>query len=157
MNRLAVLVLISAILTGCATMSPDRKQELGQALMRGGFSMAAQSGEWSPLPVSPWSVIGKAGNDAIQNQYPSYYGDYSPPVEEVRVVKVMDTDYKAIIQRRNGELYLIEYGVGVIPIWHYEGKTVLIYSPGLFLGVGSSIILPDEGQKARIWNSEQIQ
>jgi hypothetical protein len=69
----------------------------------------------------------------------------------------MDSDYKAIIQRRNGEMYLIEYGVGVISIWRYEGKAVLIHSPGLFCGVGSSIILPDDDQKARIWNAEQIQ
>jgi len=78
-------------------------------------------------------------------------------IEAVAVLKVMDTDYKAIIQRGNGEMYLVEYGIGVISIWRYEGKVVLIHSPGLFCGVGSSIILPDEDQKARIWNAEQIQ
>lgn len=79
------------------------------------------------------------------------------PVEAVAVLKVMDSDYKAIIQRRNGETFLIEYGVGVISIWRYEGKAVLIHSPGLFCGVGSSIILPDDDQKARIWDAEQIE
>ena len=72
------------------------------------------------------------------------------------VLKVMDRDNKAIIQRRNGESYLIEYGVGVISIWRYEGKAVLIHSPGLFCGVGSSINLPDDNQKAPIWKADQI-
>ncbi len=79
------------------------------------------------------------------------------PVEAVALLKVMDSNCRAIIQRRNGEMYLIEYGVGVISIWRYEGKAVLINSPGLFCGVGSSIILPDADQKARIWNAEEIQ
>ena len=38
-------------------------------------------------------------------------------------------------------------------MWRYEAKTALIDSPGIFLGVGSSILLPDDNQKARIWNS----
>ncbi len=76
--------------------------------------------------------------------------------EAVILLKVMDYDSKAIIQRRNGDQYLIEYGVGVISIWRYEGKAVLIHSPGLFLGVGSSIILPDDDQKARIWDSKLL-
>ena len=76
--------------------------------------------------------------------------------EAVILQKVMDTDSKAIILRKNGEQHLIEYGVGVISIWRYEGKAVIIHSPGLFLGVGSSIILPGEDQKARIWDSEQL-
>lgn len=76
--------------------------------------------------------------------------------EAVIMLKVMDSDSKAIIQRRNGDQYLIEYGVGVISIWRYEGKAVLIHSPGLFLGVGSSVILPDDDQKARIWDSKLL-
>jgi hypothetical protein len=76
--------------------------------------------------------------------------------EAVLLLKVMDSDNKAIIQRRNGDQYLIEYGVGVISIWRYEGKAVLIHSPGIFLGVGSSIILPDDDQKARIWDSKLL-
>jgi hypothetical protein len=68
----------------------------------------------------------------------------------------MDSDNKAIIRRQGGDTYLIEYGVGVISIWRYEGKVVLIHSPGLFCGVGSSIILPENDQKARIWSAELI-
>lgn len=77
-------------------------------------------------------------------------------VESVALVKIMDGEDKAIIQRHNGETYLIDYGIGGLSLWRYEGKSVLIHSPGRFCGLGSSIILPDNGQKARIWNAEPI-
>jgi len=52
-----------------------------------------------------------------------------------------------IIQLRNSEAWLIEYGVGVITIWRYEGKVVLIKWGELFAGVGSEIILPDDDEE----------
>ena len=76
--------------------------------------------------------------------------------EAVFLHKVMDSDSKAIIERKNGEQFIIEYGVGVLSIWRYVGKAVIISSPGIFLGVGSEIILPDENQRARIWNSKEV-
>lgn len=76
--------------------------------------------------------------------------------EYVTVFKVLDDDDKGIIERRNGERWLIEKGVGALSFWRFEGKKVLIQSPGLFCGVGSKLILPDVGQEARIWNAEQI-
>ena len=57
---------------------------------------------------------------------------------------------------KDGEVWLLEHGVGVIGIWRYEGKAVLISSPGIFGGVGSEIILQDDDQTARIWGAEQI-
>jgi hypothetical protein len=78
-------------------------------------------------------------------------------VEAVYVRKVLDSSDQVIIQRRNSEVWLLEYGVGVISIWQYEGKVVLIKSPGLFAGVGSEIILPDDDEDAPIWSSEEIQ
>jgi len=77
-------------------------------------------------------------------------------VEAVYVSKVLDTDYKAIIVRSNGDAYLIEYGIGVLSLWRYEGRTVLVYSPGLFAGIGSKIIIPERDQEARIWDSEYL-
>ncbi|RNB92676.1 hypothetical protein EDM56_00585 [Brevibacillus fluminis] len=77
--------------------------------------------------------------------------------ERVYLHKVMDSDSKALIVRANGDMYMIQYGVGVISIWRYEGKTVYISSPGLFAGVGSKIILPDVSQEARIWNSTFVE
>jgi hypothetical protein len=74
--------------------------------------------------------------------------------EPVLVTKAMDD--KAIITRRNGESYLIETGVGCLSLWRYEGKTVLIVSPGLFLGVGSKLLIPELDQECRIWDSELL-
>jgi len=75
-------------------------------------------------------------------------------VEAVFVKKAMDD--KAIIVRANREMYLIEKGVGCLSLWQYEGKRVYIESPGLFLGVGSSLLIPDAGQQCRIWDSEYL-
>jgi hypothetical protein len=77
--------------------------------------------------------------------------------EYVTVIKVLQNDDKGIIERRNGERWLIEKGVGAISFWRYEGKKILIYSPGMFCGVGSKVILSDDQQEARIWNAEQIE
>jgi hypothetical protein len=76
--------------------------------------------------------------------------------EAVYLLKVMDYDDKAIIVRSNDGMYLIEYGVGVPSLWLYEGRIVYIYSPGIFAGVGSRIIIPSRDQDARIWDSEYI-
>ena len=77
--------------------------------------------------------------------------------ERVAVLKVLeDDDDSLIIQRRNGESYLIEKGVGCLSAWRYEGRTAIVDSPGLFAGVGSSLILPEVGQKCRIWGAERI-
>ncbi len=76
--------------------------------------------------------------------------------EYVTLVKVFQDDDKGIIQRLNGERWMIEKGVGAISFWRYEGKKVLIESPGLFAGVGSRVILPNDAQEARIWNVERL-
>ncbi len=76
--------------------------------------------------------------------------------EYVLLVKVLDDDDKGIIQRQNGEQWLIEKGVGALSFWRFEGKQILIYSPGLFCGVGSKLILSDVGQETRIWSAEKM-
>ncbi len=75
-------------------------------------------------------------------------------VEYVYVQKaIMD---RAIIIRENGDIYLIEKGVGCLSLWRYEGKIVLVYSPGLFLGIGSKLLIPELGQECRVWSSEYL-
>lgn len=74
--------------------------------------------------------------------------------EYVYVQKTIDD--QAIIVRKNGDAYLIEKGVGCLSLWRYEGKIVLINSPGIFLGVGSELLIPERNQKCRIWNSEYL-
>lgn len=76
--------------------------------------------------------------------------------ESVTLVKVLDNDDQGIIERRNGERWLIEKGVGALSFWRFEGKQIIIHSPGLFCGVGSKVILPDVDQQAGIWNAEKI-
>jgi hypothetical protein len=76
--------------------------------------------------------------------------------EYVTVIKVLENDDRGIIERRNGERWLIEKGIGALSFWRCEGKKVLIDSPGLFCGIGSKLIITDSGQEARIWKAEQI-
>lgn len=76
--------------------------------------------------------------------------------EAVLLQKVDEINNKAVIMRRGGEQYQIDYGVGVISISSFLGKAVVIDSPGIFLGVGSSIVLPGRDQSARIWDSTQM-
>lgn len=74
--------------------------------------------------------------------------------EWVSLYKALDDN--AIVVRKNGDAYQIEKGVGCLSLWRFEGKAVLITSPGSFLGVGSELILPDADQKCRIWNSSSL-
>lgn len=74
--------------------------------------------------------------------------------EWVYLYKAMDDN--AIVARKNGDAYQIEKGVGCLSLWRFEGKAVLITSPGLFLGIGSELILPDADQKCRIWDSSSL-
>lgn len=76
--------------------------------------------------------------------------------EFVTVVKILSNDDHGIIVRNNGNAYQIEKGVGCLSFWRYEARQVLVSSPGLFLGVGSELILPDDDQKCRIWDSNDL-
>ena len=68
--------------------------------------------------------------------------------ESVLLVKVLQDDDKLIIQRRNGDRWIITKGIGALSTYRYEGRMVIINSPGLFCGIGSSLVLVDEGQQA---------
>lgn len=65
-------------------------------------------------------------------------------------------DDNAIVVRSNEQTYHLEKGAGCFSLTRYEGKKVLITSPGLFLGVGTELILPDENQKCRVWESSEL-
>lgn len=79
----------------------------------------------------------------------------SSNVETVLVNNILG-DYKVIIKRTNGDLWMIEYGIGALSLEFYQGRNVLIYSPGLFAGIGSKVLIPERDQQARIWDSEFI-
>jgi len=158
------VALLPVLVTGCATSqdSPGFWQRFGQALAASDNSVPVSPAPTPvyvpPVPASgdPSDIIAGIGQTILQ-QNPPMTRTAPAKIERVAVLKVMDIESKAIIQRANGEMYLIEYGVGALSLWRYEGKVVLVYSPGLFLGVGSSIVLPEVEEKARIWNAERLQ
>jgi hypothetical protein len=78
----------------------------------------------------------------------------SGSTEPVVLQKVMND--KAIIVRANRESYVIEKGIGCLSLGRFEGKVVYINSPGLFLGVGARLLLPDVKQECRIWDSKNL-
>lgn len=82
----------------------------------------------------------------------------SVPVQKFEPVYLIKdlSNFHALIMRQNGEIYLIQYGVGVVSLPLYTGKIVYIYSPGFFAGIGSKIIIPEINQSAIIWNSQRI-
>ena len=76
--------------------------------------------------------------------------------ESVLLVKILRGDDKLIIQRRNGEKWMITKGSGAPSAFRYEGKLVVISSPGSFCGAGSTLVLVNEGQEARISDAESL-
>lgn len=83
-----------------------------------------------------------------------------PPVassgqfEQVTVLYELDYN-QVLVSRRFGEQWLLDYGVGCLSL-QYTFSPVFIYSPGLFAGIGSKIVIPDRGQECRIWWSEYL-
>jgi hypothetical protein len=76
--------------------------------------------------------------------------------ESVYVAKSQSVGDQAIIVRRDGTAYLIGKGVGCLSLSMYQGRIVLIASPGMFLGVGSKLLLPGNDQECRIWSSKDL-
>jgi hypothetical protein len=72
--------------------------------------------------------------------------------EYVIVRKVMDT--QVVIVRSDGTAHLVDKDLGCLSL--FEGRRVVLQSPGRLLGVGSKLILPDAGQECRIWNAKPI-
>lgn len=72
-------------------------------------------------------------------------------IEEVLVTETRTNDDRAVIVRQNGDAYVVEKGSGCISLWRYEGRPVLIVSPGQFLALGSRLLLPDPRQQCSIW------
>lgn len=76
--------------------------------------------------------------------------------EEVFLYKVLGSGNEGIIIRANGDAYQIEKGAGCFGFSLREGRKILIVSPGVFLGAGSKILIPDRDQECRIWNSTPL-
>ena len=76
-------------------------------------------------------------------------------LEWVMLEKVLDCD-TVVIVRKNGEVWILQRGIGCLSLDSFEGRSIVVYSPGLFAGVGSSVILPGRNQECRIWDSERL-
>ncbi|MCS6965797.1 MAG: hypothetical protein NZ473_03415 [Candidatus Kapabacteria bacterium] len=75
-------------------------------------------------------------------------------IEYVTVHKASDD--RAILLRADGTAYLVQKGAGCPSLERYEGRQVVVISPGLFLGVGSKLVIPELNQECRIWDAEEV-
>jgi hypothetical protein len=76
--------------------------------------------------------------------------------ESVLLVKVMKSDDKIIVQRRNGEQWMLTRGVGALSAYRYEGRLVVINSPSTFGGAGATLVIAAEGEEAPLFGAERI-
>ena len=60
---------------------------------------------------------------------------------------------KLVVVRKDGSAYLAEKGMGCLSVSQYQGRQVVIDSPGRFLGVGSRLLLPNAEQDCQIWQA----
>lgn len=75
-------------------------------------------------------------------------------VEAVRVITVADDT--AIVARSSGAQHLLELGIGCLGISRWEGRTAYVHSSGLFAGVGSRLVVPENGWDCPIWDSSSV-
>lgn len=86
------------------------------------------------------------------------YGALAPAqmVEPVVVVETFGTDL-VLVQRENGEAWILRYGIGCISLPLYSGRTVFVYNPaGFFAGIGSRILIPDGRGACSIWKATKL-
>jgi hypothetical protein len=81
-------------------------------------------------------------------------GSASASAEVVLLRKV--TKEKVFIVRANGTVYAVDKGLGCLSLGQYEGRQIVVNSPGRFLGVGSRLVIPDVGQDCQVWKAEEL-
>ena len=64
---------------------------------------------------------------------------------------------KAVIVRKNQEVYIIQKGLGCLSLSRYENKSIIVYFPGLFGGLSGKIILSESNEECNIWNTEKLE
>ena len=61
-----------------------------------------------------------------------------------------------VVVRKDGTAYVVEKGMGCLSVAQYEGRQVVIDSPGRFLGVGARLLLPEAEQDCQIWRAREV-
>ena len=61
-----------------------------------------------------------------------------------------------VVVRKDGTAYVVEKGMGCLSVAQYEGRQVVIDSPGRFLGVGARLLLPEAEQDCQIWRARAV-
>lgn len=84
-------------------------------------------------------------SETIDNPHPFY------------VQTVNDSDDQIVVTDQKGNHYLVEYGIGCLGIWNYEGKSIYIDIGGSYLdGIGDTIYLFGRDQNCRVWDGDSI-
>ena len=76
--------------------------------------------------------------------------------EYVAVLEVANFGDEVVIQRQNGDIWVLETGIGCHALSMMEGKFVIVQSGTLFGGIGSRLIIPANGSGCRVWNAERV-
>jgi hypothetical protein len=61
-----------------------------------------------------------------------------------------------VVVRKDGTAYVVEKGMGCLSVAQFEGRQVVIDSPGRFLGVGARLLLPEAEQDCQIWRARGV-
>lgn len=73
------------------------------------------------------------------------------------VTKVLDSGDDVILRDKFGDQFLVEYGIGCLSMWRYEGKTINVDIGGTFLdGISDQIYLFDSDDSCKVWDAEEI-
>jgi hypothetical protein len=74
------------------------------------------------------------------------------------VESVIDGEDKIIVsESRSGSRFLLEYGIGCLSMWRYEGKYIDIDVGGSFLnGISDQIYLFDGDDNCKVWDADEI-
>ena len=73
------------------------------------------------------------------------------------VTKVLDSSDDVILEDKFGDQFLVEYGIGCLSMWRYEGKTIHVDIGGTFLdGISDQIYLFDSDDSCKVWDAEEL-
>ncbi len=85
------------------------------------------------------------------------FGSQSLNLKPYFVIKVLDSSDTILAEDKFGTQYLVEYGIGCLSMWRYEGKNIYIDVGGGFLNaISDQIYLFDSEDSCKVWDAEEI-